>query len=48
MFKASSEKAELEPEFQGSIDVPVIRDSVANILEGGRSAFIQRKEKYGF
>ncbi len=48
VFEASSDKAELEPEFQGSIDVPVIRDSVANILEGGKAAFIQRKEKYGF
>ena len=33
---------------QGSIDVPLIRDKVASILEGGRSAFIQRKEKYEF
>lgn len=33
---------------QGSIDVPLIRDQVANILEGGRDAFIQRKEKYEF
>lgn len=33
---------------QGSIDVPEIRDQVANILEGGRDAFIQRKEKYEF
>ncbi len=33
---------------QGSIDVPFIRDQVANILEGGRDAFIQRKEKYEF
>ena len=28
--------------------VPVIRDQVASILEGGRDAFIQRKEKYEF
>lgn len=33
---------------QGSIDVPEIRDQVASILEGGRDAFIQRKEKYEF
>lgn len=33
---------------QGSIDVPEIRDHVASILEGGRDAFIQRKEKYEF
>ncbi len=33
---------------QGSIDVPVIRVQVADILEGGKAAFIQRKEKYEF
>lgn len=33
---------------QGSIDIPAIRDSVACILEGGKEAFIQRKEKYEF
>lgn len=38
----------LEAEAQGSIDVPAIRDQVASILEGGRDAFIQRKEKYEF
>ena len=35
-------------EAQGSIDVPAIRVRVAEILEGGREAFSQRKEKYGF
>jgi hypothetical protein len=28
--------------------IPVIRDQVASILEGGRDAFIQRKELYEF
>ena len=38
----------LASDHQGSIDVPAIRDHVAFILEGGREAFIQRKEKYEF
>lgn len=33
---------------QGSIDVHAIRDQVATILEGGRDAFMQRKEKYDY
>lgn len=45
---ATGEHADMPEEGQGSIDIPEIRDSVANILEGGREAFMQRKEKYGF
>ena len=45
---ASDEHAEMPVEMQGSIDIPEIRDSVASILEGGKEAFMQRKEKYGF
>lgn len=48
VFTASENHGSLNFESQGSIDVPVIRDQVANILEGGREAFIQRKEKYEF
>ncbi|WP_025771973.1 TrlF family AAA-like ATPase [Thioalkalivibrio sp. HK1] len=44
----SGEKAEMPEETQGSIDIPSIRDQVTSILEGGREAFVQRKEKYGF
>ena len=46
--EASNDKAQIAENAQGSIDVPEIRDRVANILEGGREAFLQRKEKYGF
>ena len=46
--EASEDKAQIAADAQGSIDVPEIRDRVANILEGGREAFLQRKEKYGF
>ena len=45
---ASEDRAERPIEVQGSIDVPSIRDQVARILEGGKEAFMQRKEKYGF
>lgn len=45
---ASGDQAEMPVEAQGSIDIPTIRDQVASILEGGKEAFMQRKEKYGF
>ena len=45
---ASGDRAEMPVEAQGSIDIPAIRDQVASILEGGKEAFMQRKEKYGF
>ncbi|MCY4462043.1 MAG: ATPase, partial [Albidovulum sp.] len=45
---ASDDRAEMPINEQGSIDIPAIRDRVANILEGGKEAFMQRKEKYGF
>ena len=45
---ASEDRAEMPAEAQGSIDIPLIRDQVASILEGGKEAFMQRKEKYGF
>lgn len=48
VFTAVENQGCLGIEAQGSIDVPVIRDQVASILEGGRDAFIQRKEKYEF
>ena len=48
IFSASDAHAQMPAEAQGSIDVPEIRERVAEILEGGREAFSQRKEKYGF
>ena len=44
----SEDHAEMPAEAQGSIDLPTIRDQVTNLLEGGKEAFMQRKEKYGF
>lgn len=48
VFTATDSQGSLGFEAQGSIDVPEIRDQVASLLEGGRDAFIQRKEKYEF
>jgi len=48
VFTTEDGHGSLKYDAQGSIDVPTIRDQVANILEGGRDAFIQRKEKYEF
>ncbi|MGF1615439.1 MAG: hypothetical protein ACFCVA_16450 [Gammaproteobacteria bacterium] len=45
---ASGDRAEMPIDAQGSIDIPAIRDQVASILEGGKEAFMQRKEKYGY
>lgn len=36
------------PDQQGAIDVPKVQVLAADILEGGKSAFNQRREKYGF
>jgi hypothetical protein len=35
-------------ESQGSIDVPIIKEKAAIILEGGQEVFVQRQKKYGF
>lgn len=48
VFDASEDHGEIPKDSQGSIDIPEIRDQVARILEGGKAAFIQRKEKYGY
>ena len=45
---STGDRAEMPPHMQGSIDVPEIRDHVAGILEGGKEAFTQRREMYGF
>ena len=45
---AAGDRAEMPSDMQGSIDVRKIRDHGAVILEGGREAFTQRREKYGF
>lgn len=48
VFEAQDNQASMPTEFQGAIDVAQVRDKAADILEGGRIAFTQRKAKYGF
>ena len=45
---ASGDDADIPINLQGSVDIPAIRDHSAGILEGGKEAFMQRREKYGF
>ena len=45
---AAGDRAEMPSDMQGSIDVRKIRDHGADILEGGREAFTQRRARYGF
>lgn len=48
VLTANENRGFLEPGHQGSIDVAYIREQAAEILEGGRVAFTQRKEMYEF
>ena len=48
VFEAQEGQAYMPPESQGAIDVTQVRDKAANILEGGKTAFNQRKAKYGY
>lgn len=48
VFLAKEDKATIPDNNQGAIDLPEIQQKASQILEGGKVAFIQRKEKYGF
>jgi len=48
VFDVIDGKGTIPESQQGAIDQPVIQKLAADILEGGKSAFNQRREKYGF
>jgi len=48
ILETDEKQGKLSQEMQGAIDIPIIRDKAAVILEGGKAAFNQRKAKYGF
>lgn len=48
VLSVEDNKGMISPEQQGAIDVPKVQELAADILEGGKSAFNQRREKYGF
>lgn len=48
VFQAEESHAVIPDNAQGAIDLPEIQHKASEILEGGKTAFIQRKEKYGF
>ncbi len=48
VLSVEGNKGLIRAEQQGAIDMPEVQKLAANILEGGKSAFNQRREKYGF
>jgi len=48
VFSATEEHGAVPLDCQGSIDVAAIRDEAARILEGGKAAFQQRQDIYGY
>ncbi len=48
VLSVEDNKGRILQEQQGAIDLPAIQQLAADILEGGKSAFNQRREKYGF
>lgn len=48
VFAADDDQATIPERHQGAIDLPEIQRLSADILEGGRNAFDQRRLKYGF
>ncbi|MFC1749163.1 TrlF family AAA-like ATPase [Pseudomonadota bacterium] len=48
VLSVEDNKGHILQEQQGAIDLPAIQQLAADILEGGKSAFNQRREKYGF
>jgi ABC-type lipoprotein export system ATPase subunit len=48
VFEANDDQATIPEHHQGAIDLPDIQRLSADILEGGRDAFDQRRLKYGF
>ncbi len=48
VFEADDDQATISDRHQGAIDLPEVQKLAADILEGGRNAFDQRRMKYGF
>lgn len=48
VFNVVEEQGVIPQEAQGAIDAPAVKEKAANILEGGKTAFNQRKLKYGY
>lgn len=48
VLSVEDSKGMILQEQQGAIDVQKVQELAADILEGGKSAFNQRREKYGF
>lgn len=47
-YRVRGEQSRGEVAAQGAIDLPMIREAITRVMEGGEKAFKLRKEKYGF
>ncbi|MEC5210869.1 ABC-type enterochelin transport system ATPase subunit [Psychrobacter sp. PL15] len=48
VLSVEDNKGQILPDQQGAIDMPTVQELAVDILEGGESAFNQRREKYAF
>jgi energy-coupling factor transporter ATP-binding protein EcfA2 len=48
VLEATSNRLTYREEYIGSIDKPSVQAAAARILEGGKEAFMHRREKYGY
>ena len=47
-YRVAGEQAGGEIKCQGAIDLEDVRTEITKVMEGGRAAFLLRKDKYGF
>jgi type III restriction enzyme len=47
-YRAAGDQSGARIKTTGAIDIPVVRQEITNVIEGGEKAFRLRKEKYGF
>lgn len=47
-YRAAGDQSGARIKVSGAIDIPIVRQQITNVMEGGEKAFRLRKEKYGF
>jgi chromosome segregation protein len=47
-YRTTSDQSGGKIKFEGAIDVPEIRSEITQVMEGGKTAFLMRQDKYGF
>jgi chromosome segregation protein len=47
-YRAAADESGGQIKLEGAIDVPVVREEITKVMEGGEKAFRMRQQKYGF